>query len=192
MKRIFESREFRKYHVLSLTESRSTILESYANSFCTTVFLSHKHDDLEDLKDIIGFFQKEYGVKVYIDSRDPSMPLHTSSETATNIKRRIRQCDKFILLATNGAVESKWCNWELGFGDACKYKQHIAVFPIKPPGSFDYFYKGIEYISIYPHIVFSDGLVKYNDGYLKRGYYVRFVQNNVPSMIPLSDWFMKC
>lgn len=120
------------------------------------------------------------------------MPLHTSSETATNIKRRIRQCDKFILLATNGAVESKWCNWELGFADACKYKQHIAVFPIKPPGSFDYFYKGIEYISIYPHIVFSDGLDKYNDGYLKRGYYVRFVQNNVPSMIPLSDWFMKC
>lgn len=46
------------------------------------------------------------------------MPKVTSAETATRIKDRISRCDKFILLATNGAIDSKWCNWELGFGDA--------------------------------------------------------------------------
>lgn len=55
MKRIFESREFSSYHVSSLFESRSAIAESYLYSSYTTVFLSHKHDDLDDLKDIIGF-----------------------------------------------------------------------------------------------------------------------------------------
>ncbi len=64
MKRIFESREFSSYHVSSLFESRSAIAESYLYSSYTTVFLSHKHDDLDDLKDIIGFLQAKYSVKV--------------------------------------------------------------------------------------------------------------------------------
>lgn len=46
------------------------------------------------------------------------MPQVTSGETAIRIKDRIDKCDKFILLATDKAVESKWCNWELGYGDA--------------------------------------------------------------------------
>lgn len=30
---------------------------------------------------------------------------------------------RFILLATDGAVESKWCNWKLGFADEIKGKK---------------------------------------------------------------------
>lgn len=50
-----------------------------------TVFLSHKHDDLKDLKGIIGKL-KEMGVEIYIDSMDNSMPQKTSGETAKRIK----------------------------------------------------------------------------------------------------------
>lgn len=53
------------------------------------------------------------------------MPQVTSGETAIRIKDRIDKCDKFILLATDKAVESKWCNWELGYGDAKKYPGEI-------------------------------------------------------------------
>lgn len=113
-----------------------------------------KHDDLDDLKGLLGFLEQEYGVKVYIDSRDPSMPKITSAQTALNIRERIKGCDKFILLATNGAIKSKWCNWELGYGDAQKFKKHIALYPIKPQGSQNNAYKGSEYMNIYPHIVF--------------------------------------
>lgn len=189
MKRIFDSREFRHYQIASLYESRSTISAGTMYSSYTTVFLSHKHDDLEDLKDIIGFLQTQYGVKVYIDSRDPSMPRFTSGETAENLKNRIKQCNKFILLATNAAIESKWCNWELGFGDAQKYKDNIAIFPIKPEGTYDYQYKGNEYLSIYPHIVFYNGTETYRDGRaVQRGYYVCTIENGINIITPLADW----
>ncbi len=44
----------------------------------TTVFLSHKHDDLDDLQGFIGFLKNNYNVDVYIDSIDPNMPKNTS------------------------------------------------------------------------------------------------------------------
>ena len=93
---------------------------------------------MEALKGLLGYLERYFNVKVYIDSKDPSMPKVTSAKTAENIKARIKQCDKFILLATNGAVESKWCNWELGYGDAHKFRSHIALFPLKPKATSDY------------------------------------------------------
>lgn len=186
MKQIFEQGEFSSYKTTRLDSAREVINETYQFIGKRTVFVSHKHDDLEDLKDIIGFLQKEYNVKVYIDSRDPSMPKTTSGVTASKIKERIRKCDKFILLATDGAVESKWCNWELGYGDAQKFSRHIALFPMKRKGSFDSDYKGNEYMSIYPYIVYSNGEDRYSDSrrQIKKGYYVR--KDN--QIIPLKEW----
>ncbi len=191
MKNIFEQGEFNSYRVVRLDESRSAVTKSYQFSLTTTIFISHKHDDLEDLKGIIGFLEKEYNVKAFIDSNDPSMPLKTSGETAKQIKDKIVLYDKFILLATNGAVESKWCNWELGFGDAQKFnKDNIALFPIKPKGECDSAYKGTEYMLIYPYIVYRDGSEKYSSGdIISCGYYVRTENKDGPATItPLSDW----
>ena len=126
MKKVFRSGEFEKFRKLTLNDSRQAICES-VNTFGerkTTIFISHNHSDLKDLRDLIGFLEEKFNVLCYIDSRDPSLPKITSGETATKIKERIRQCDKFILLATNRAINSKWCNWELGYGDAQKYKKH--------------------------------------------------------------------
>ena len=193
--RIFQQGEFSDYSNISLNESRAEVSEilHYASAK-TTVFISHKHDELDDLKGVIGFLQKKYNVKAYIDSQDPSMPKVTSAETATRIKDRISRCDKFILLATNGAigaVESKWCNWELGFGDAKKYNKHIALFPMKPEGTYDRNYKGNEYMRIYPYIVYYDGTEKYNGGApIAKGYYVREVTKNGNFITPLNEWFI--
>lgn len=41
------------------------------------------------------------------------MPAKTSGETTTRIKKMIRNTDRFVLLATDNAIASKWCNWEL-------------------------------------------------------------------------------
>ena len=191
MKTIFEQGEFNSYSQISLNESRSSILQhSQYGVRKTTVFISHKHDDLEDLKGVLGFLQYTYDVKVYIDSQDPTMPKITSAETALNIKERIKQCDKFILLATNGAIESKWCNWELGYGDAKKFREHIALFPMKPKGAYDSYYKGSEYMTIYPHIAYYDGAEKYISGdFVPRGYYVCRYEGNRNIITPLRDWF---
>lgn len=190
--RIFQQGEFSDYSNISLNESRAEVSEilHYASAK-TTVFISHKHDELDDLKGVIGFLQNKYNVKAYIDSQDPSMPKVTSAETATRIKDRISRCDKFILLATNGAIDSKWCNWELGFGDAKKYNKHIALFPMKPEGTYDRNYKGNEYMRIYPYIVYYDGTEKYNGGApIAKGYYVREETKNGNSITPLNEWFI--
>lgn len=190
MRTIFEQGAFSSYSQVSLNESRSSVLQhSQYGVRKTTVFISHKHDDLEDLKGVLGFLQRIYDVKVYIDSQDPTMPKVTSAETALNIRKRIKQCDKFILLATNGAIESKWCNWELGYGDAQKYKDHIALFPIKPKGTYDSAYKGSEYMSIYPYVSYCDGTERYTNGNLiPRGYYVYTQEEYSNRIIPLGDW----
>lgn len=100
---------------------------------------------------------------MYIDNRDPSMSETTSGETANCIKERIKKYKKFILFATNGAIDSKWCNWKLGFGDAQKFDKHIAIFPMKPKEKYDYEYKGNEYMSTYPYIVYSNSSETYSN-----------------------------
>lgn len=101
----------------------------------TTVFVSHKHDELDlgELNGVLGML-KQHNVIPYIDSMDNKMPEHTCAETAKRLKDVIKFCDKFILLATNRAVESYWCNWEVGIGDVHKYKQHIAILPMQDKG----------------------------------------------------------
>lgn len=104
--KILQQGEFRTYSNISLNESRAEVSEILHYAYAkTTVFISHKHDKLDDLKGVIGFLQNKYNVKVYIDSQNPSMPKVTSAKTATRIKDRISKCDIFILLATNGAID---------------------------------------------------------------------------------------
>lgn len=195
MKNIFEQGTFVAYSKVRLDESRSSIpeLSQYGVAKKTTVFISHKHDELEDLKGLLGFLEQTYGVKVYIDSHDPTMPPVTSAETAINIRQRIKQCDKFILLATNGAIESKWCNWELGYGDAQKFNKNLALFPMKPKGASDTQYKGSEYMGIYPHVVFYNGTETYKSGGLvEKGYYVCTKgADGINYITPFAEWFNK-
>lgn len=188
---IIEQGSFNAYSQIRLDEARSAISESIQYARKTTVFVSHKHDELQELKGVLGFLQTQYGVKAYIDSQDPSMPKITSETTAANLKERIRRCDKFILLATNAAIDSKWCNWELGYGDAQKFRDHIALFPLKPRGSYDSLYRGAEYLSLYPYILYEDGTDKYDNGsYILKGYYVVTPKNGKSFYQSLSNWFL--
>jgi hypothetical protein len=113
-----------------------------------TVFLSHKHDEAKELKDAIALLHS-LGVSVYVDWMDDGMPSVTSGKTAERIKQKIQTNKKFILLATDAAVASKWCNWELGYGDAHKYLKDIALLPVAEN---DGTWKGSEYLQIYPAI----------------------------------------
>ena len=165
----------------------------YEYSRQKTIFLSHKHDDLKDLRGVMGLLQK-FDIKVYIDSMDNKMPNETSSQTAHRIKEVIKFCDKFILLATDKAIESYWCNWELGFGDTQKYIDHIAVLPMKEKGSYEHRYKGNEYLQIYPSIDFEDGTNKYRNGNLiPQDYYVSYPPNsdNVRTITSIQNWLNK-
>lgn len=151
------------------------------------IFLSHKHDEHSILQDVIAFL-KEEGVDVYVDWMDPSMPAYTNAETAHKLKNKIKVSNKFILLATQGAINSKWCNWELGLGDAEKYIRNIALFPINK--TYETF-KGSEYLAIYPRIEYENGENKYVSGsYIPKGYYVIYPANKDgrSKLFPLKEW----
>ena len=131
------------------------------------------------------------GVSVYVDWLDSGMPKYTDGSTAKRIKDKIRQNDKFILLATESAINSKWCNWELGLGDAAKYINNIALFPINKSSQSFY---GSEYLRIYPRIEYQDGTTKYTSGfYIPSGYYVIYpVDESGNSIIySLKDWLKR-
>jgi len=173
---IFERGYFDNYSVneSEIIKSLDKIRDFSASSEYTykpTVFLSHKHDDLKDLRGVVGVFEK-YGAKIYIDSMDNKMPSETSGDTAKRIKKVIEHCKKFVLLATEKAIESYWCNWELGIGDTHKYINNIAILPMKDRGTYDHNYKGNEYLQIYPQITYNKGFTNIHGRYFEEGYYV--------------------
>lgn len=117
------------------------------------IFISHKHSDLNDLEGILTYFQKHFRVVPYLDCFDDGMPLATCAETAIRIKQVIEYCPKFIFLATEDALRSKWCNWEVGIADQLKFPTFdMAVFPLLDSGTSAKKYIGNEYLQIYPYI----------------------------------------
>lgn len=160
----------------SLNEAVELHATRASRSTETTVFLSHKHTDKELVRKAISLF-KSLGSEVYVDWLDKSLPPTTGFYTAQNLKKRIRNCNKFVLLATDDAIESKWCNWELGLGDASKYSENIAILPAGNRGQD---WKGSEYIGIYP--IITSGYQ-----YVTGNYYVEFRNNKTP----LKEWLEK-
>ena len=177
-------RKSTKLYNLSLNES----LRSFKNEskyLKTKIFLSHKHDELEQLEGAVSFL-KDNGVEVYVDWLDDGMPVSTSGQTAVRIKEKIKENDKFILLATEAAINSKWCNWELGLGDAAKYINNIAILPIKKDYSD---FSGNEYLQIYPYIYNIEYYQNFKGYYRSKGAYVVFPSiNGNDKVISLTDW----
>lgn len=73
-----------RYYSKSLNESLNEFKsESRFNKI--TIFLSHKHDETEELDGAISFLKK-FGVEVYVNWLDDGMPITTSGLTANRIK----------------------------------------------------------------------------------------------------------
>jgi hypothetical protein len=142
----------------------------------TSIFLSHCHTDKDLIGQAVAFF-KGLNVNIYVDWLDESMPEKTSGATAQKIKTKIILNDKFVLLATNSAIASMWCNWEVGIGDTYKLaKDKMLILPLADSrGS----WTGNEYLQIYPRVepvpgydtifrvVYPDNSTKWLDDWLK-------------------------
>lgn len=116
----------------------------------TSIFLSHSHTD-KDVVEQAKLFFENLGISVYVDWADQTMPESTNGDTAHKVKTQIiADNDKFILLATNNAVASKWCNWEVGIADPFKLpEKKIALLPLADNSGT---WNGNEYLQIYPRI----------------------------------------
>lgn len=118
----------------------------------TKVFLSHSHKDRDLVVGTINLLAGQ-GVLVYVDWMDDGMPEVTCPETAARIKVAIGANDRFVLLATDQSLASRWVPWELGCADGVKTSRRMAILPItRPPHAF----VGNEYLGIYPRMIVAD------------------------------------
>lgn len=135
-----EQREFTK--AFSLNESLGT------KDYDKKVFLSYRRKDKKYVKPIVELLTN-LGAKVYIDYIDDTLPDKPNNQTAAILRSRIKRSDKFILLATPNASESKWIPWELGLGDGAIQYENVAILPVTKES---YSWDEQEYFEIYGHI----------------------------------------
>lgn len=172
--------------VIILNEARAQTRYFSETDRKWSIFLSHKHNELEYLERV-RYVLESLNTSVYVDWADPSMQHPTDRRTAEALKKKIERYDKFIFIASDAAIASKWCNWEIGYGDAHKYEQDkIALFPIKQD---DREWKGNEYLQLYPSIEYFDGTTTYNTGQIPEGFYVCYHYKN--EITPLANWIYR-
>lgn len=151
---------FTKAQFQTIAQSKTTSIKNFKNfvnearsfsktSASTSIFLSHSHNDKLLIEQAVTFF-RTLNISVYVDWMDETMPEKTNGVTASKIKSKILNNDRFILLATDSAIISKWCNWEVGIGDA--YKLHSDKICLLPLAESSGHWTGNEYLQIYPRI----------------------------------------
>jgi hypothetical protein len=172
-----------------VTEARAQTRYFSIANHNLSVFLSHKHDELEYLERV-RYLLERLNTAVYVDWADPTMIYPPDRKTGEKLKEKIKKYDKFVFIASDAAIDSEWCNWEIGYGDAQKYDDDkIAIFPIKQD---DRNWTGNEYLQLYPSIEYYDGTTRYSDTreIIKEGFYVKYHYNN-NIIVPLLDWLNK-
>lgn len=142
-------REYARRHPLGVSE-RVAFTKALTDSCAVKpkVFLSHSSADKEDIDNALSLLGSQ-GVAVYVDYEDPALPATTSPTTAAMLRRRIEECDGFVLVATQNAAQSAWVPWELGFADKAKSWGRVALVPVADPSGR---WVGNEYFGIYQTI----------------------------------------
>ncbi len=114
------------------------------------LWISYQPGQLEELDSAINFL-KGFGVLIYANWFDSNNSSNRKSALdSQKIKeQQIKQNGKFIFLATEEAIHSKECKWELQCADTQKTIDQIAILPVRK----DYTdYGGATYLKKYPYI----------------------------------------
>ena len=153
-----------------------------------TIFLSHKHLERNILFQVKALFES-LGMKVYVDWMERNMQHPTNAETAKELKKQIDEQDKFILIATDAAINAPWCNWEIGLADRSKSDQDkIAILPIADTSGR---WNHNEYLQIYPSIEYENGTgLTVSGTKIAAGYYVFYPADSKGNrhFVTLTKW----
>ncbi|MGE8496061.1 MAG: TIR domain-containing protein [Pseudomonas sp.] len=94
------------------------------------IFLSHSMVDAELVLGIKVLLETE-GQKVYVDwINDQALERdRVTAKTADVLRKRMRQSESLLYVATENAPKSKWMPWELGYFDGFK-NGGVAILPV--------------------------------------------------------------
>ena len=134
-----------------LFEQRQYSLRNPSANTPFDIFLSHSFLDKDE---VLGLYQEltQFGFTVYVDwIVDPHLDRNNVTKaSATLIQSRLKASKSLLLGISTNAVMSKWMPWELGYVDG--HTSRCAIIPVSkesnPPG----YFKGTEYLSLYPFI----------------------------------------
>jgi hypothetical protein len=126
-----------------LRESRQTSRTSF------DVFLSHSRLDSEVILGVKAIIENT-GQTVYVDwVDDPHLDRsHVTSETAAQLRVRMRQSKSLFYVHSPNASTSKWMPWELGYFDG--FNGNVAILPVVQSESSSF--RGTEYLGLYPYV----------------------------------------
>jgi len=164
---------------LTITEQASLRKSATSQPLGSATFLSHSSKDKELIVGAIKVLEG-HGTKVYIDEIDPEMPPYTSEETAGILKSRIRQTQRFVLLASANSKDSRWVPWELGVADGYKGPDKVALFPAAENAS-ERDWASWEYLGLYRQIVWGNMKGRADPLWM-------VLDRKRFSAIPLSEW----
>jgi len=127
------------------------------------IFLSHASHDAELILGVKAILEG-VGFKVYVDWIDDAQldRARVTRETAELLRRRMRQCNSLLWVATDAASQSKWMPWELGYFDGYR-SNHVAILPLVDSATSSF--QGQEYLALYP-LVHADKIGTYIRGAL--------------------------
>jgi hypothetical protein len=94
------------------------------------VFISHSSKD-KLLVDSVREILYNHGADSYVDREDSEMPEKVSSQTAKRLQEKMLICDKFVMIASNNALKSRWVPWELGFADNSTGTSNVGIFLVE-------------------------------------------------------------
>lgn len=145
--------------------SRRLITDSKELTKHYDVFLSHSYLDATEIRVLKAIIEEE-GLTVYVDwIEDYKLNRgNVTKETAQIIRQRMKNCDSLFYAFSENSTKSKWMPWELGFFDG--YNGKVAVIPIKENSQSSDYYKGVEFVGIYPYITLTKNKSGIPTGYI--------------------------
>ncbi len=144
--------KLREYRPLGMAvQNRYNSIDEAKEAQIQIVFLSHSHKDSNLALGVQGLLEQQ-GLDVYIDWQDGAMPEKTNRQTAENIRQRIQACHRFLFLATENSLTSRWCPWEIGYADNVKEKNQILILLTEDDQGTIH---GNEYLDLYCRVNFN-------------------------------------
>lgn len=114
------------------------------------IFLSHSIADAELVLGVKVLLEAQ-GLRVYVDWVDDKALERdqVTEKTADVLRKRMRQSESLLYLASDNASKSKWMPWELGYFDGFK-NGGVSILPVLEKS--DSPFEGQEYLGLYPII----------------------------------------
>ena len=135
--------------------SKQLFSESQKTGKHYDVFLSHSYLDATEVRTLKAIIE-EKGLTVYVDwIEDYELNRgDVTKETAEIIRHRMENCNSLFYAFSVNSTQSKWMPWELGFFDG--YNGNVAVIPIKDNAQSSDYYKGVEFVGLYPCVTITN------------------------------------